>query len=127
MIYNYVTCKMFWKPRQFICYFNTFWSYEYVYFHFITFYFVYISRYTEVQWNRLTFVSSLNIIMFQLEILKNHSLVFAWYNIIQNHFTLETCFPALCLITAQMADIIYPKWRYMHLDICRSPTPGAME
>ena len=70
---------MYWKPRQFLCNFKAFWTHEYVYFHIIIHYLVYISWYTQVQCNLLLFRSCLNIIMFQLQILKNHSLVSAWY------------------------------------------------
>ena len=46
-------------------------------------------------------ISTMTIIMFQLQILKNHS----WYAIIQNHFNVEKYSPAWCLITAQMVDM----------------------
>ena len=70
---------------------------------------------------------------------KSPSYVFAHYCIIQlieehhryfriggqNHFNLESCSPAWCLITAQMVDIKYPqKTIYVSHDICTPPTPG---
>ena len=47
---------------------------------------------------------SLNIIIFQLQVLNNHLLVLSWYVRNTNPFNLEIHAPAWCLITAQMVD-----------------------
>ena len=59
----------------------------------------------------------------------NHSLVLAWYTNIQNHFKLETCSPAWCLITAQMVDIL-PKmmiYVYWYVDLPHLITVNVLE
>ena len=125
----YILCKICWKQRQRICRFKGFWTQECVSFLIITHYLIYIFWYTLVKWNLLTFkiVFFFNIIMFQLQILKNSSLVLAWYAIIQNLFNLETCSPAWCLIIAQIiAKILHKVTICASWYIGRPPAPDKL-
>ena len=80
---------------------------RWLWFSFLSACLVCISRYTYLQSNSLIFMSSLNMIMLQLQILNNHSLILTWYAIIQNQFNLKTFSRAWCLITGDMCILLY--------------------